>query len=454
MKETNIVALEIGSSKIKGAVGSIDDNGVLTVRVVDEEPLLDSVRYGVVSNAEEVANRASRLLDRLEDRSGNKTITGVYVALGSRSMRTDPRETERILPQEMEITADIIEQLMAEAAAATSPSRDQIDVVPREFIVDKTRVLKPIGTLGSSILMRSNIVSCRPQIKRNLCHLVNEKLSLDIFGFPVRQIAQADFVITHDEKRLGCMLVDCGAETTTVSIYKHGHLQYMQTMPLGSRNITRDLTHLNYLEEQAEEVKIHYGNAKAGAFSAEVNTNIDLATVNKFVAARAGEIIANIKEQVKQAGFMPKDLPSGIILVGRGARLAGFSERLADTVDLRVRLGTSVRTDVRLADPRISISDSVDVISTLYAASRHNPMECLEEPEPVYVPEPEPVRTVEPKEEPEPEPERKPAADQRPAKKTKQSWFRKVGDQLVKLVDENRVDDDDDDEGVMIEDKD
>ena len=70
------------------------------------------------------------------------------------------------------------------------------------------------------------------------------------------------------------------------------------------------------------------------------------------------------------------------------------------------------------------------------------------------MPEPEPVRTVEPKAEPEPEPERKPAADQRPAKKTKQSWFRKVGDQLVKLVDENRVDDDDDDEGVMIEDKD
>ena len=33
-------------------------------------------------------------------------------------------------------------------------------------------------------------------------------------------------ILTPEEKRLGCMLVDMGAETTTVSIYKEGHLVY------------------------------------------------------------------------------------------------------------------------------------------------------------------------------------------------------------------------------------
>lgn len=38
MEEKNIIAIEIGSSKIKGALGSFSPNGILTVKAVEEEP--------------------------------------------------------------------------------------------------------------------------------------------------------------------------------------------------------------------------------------------------------------------------------------------------------------------------------------------------------------------------------------------------------------------------------
>ena len=69
-----------------------------------------------------------------------------------------------------------------------------------------------------------------------------DRLRLGINGFVVRQIAEGDMVITNEEKMLGCVLVDFGAETTGVSVYKSGHLQYFATLPLGSRNITLDIT--------------------------------------------------------------------------------------------------------------------------------------------------------------------------------------------------------------------
>ena len=52
-----------------------------------------------------------------------------------------------------------------------------------------------------------------------------------------------------------------GAETTTVSIYKNDVLIYLATIPVGSRNITKDITALNILEERAEEIKKSVGNA-------------------------------------------------------------------------------------------------------------------------------------------------------------------------------------------------
>ena len=78
---------------------------------------------------------------------------------------------------------------------------------------------------------------------------------------------------------------------------------------------------------------------------------------------------------------------------------------------MKVRTGNSACLDLRLADSRIAVGDSVDVISTLYYAAKHSPLECLStvyEPEPPVVrQEPEkPVVKEEPKQPVQPEPEK------------------------------------------------
>lgn len=463
MNEINIVALELGSSKIKGAVGTVDSSGAVTVKVVEEEPLLDWVRYGIVSNVEEVAVLTANLLERLEKKISPLTVDGVYVAMGGRSFRSDNRETERLLPEETEISSEIIEQLMGETQTTVPASRELFSIEAREYVVDKSRVSKPIGTFGRSIRMYSNVITCRPQIKRNLKRLLNEKLGLNINGFVVRQTAQADFVLNPEEKRLGCMLVDFGAETTSVSIYKNDHLQYFNTIPLGSRNITRDLTNLNYIEEQAEEIKQRMGDAlgSANLDSADANSGINIVAVNNYISNRAGEIIANIREQIKYAELRATDIPAGIVLVGRGARLRGFGERLAKVTGLKVRTGNSACLDIRLADPRISMSDSVDVISTLYYAARHTPLECLTK----FISEPEPEQEVQQTVVTSPEPEKPvevtpvsevstdtPESPKTP--KQRKSWMNmsKWKERFNKIMDESEEMDDDD--AIMREDED
>jgi len=393
MEEKNIVALEIGSSKVKGAVGRIDDCGVLTVQAVEEEPLHDCVRYGVVSNVEEVATITARILRKLENRLAPRKIKSVYLAIGGRSLGVNIREAERQLPDEMEVTDLLLRQLKHEVGTRDFSDRELLEVIPREYMVDKVVVSRPQGTFGRNVRMSANLITCRPQLKRNLDRIITEKLQLRVNGYIVRQRAQGDAVLTDEEKRLGCMLVDFGAETTTVSIYKNGRMQYLATLPLGSRNITRDITARNYLEEQAEELKRDFGNAVSGAVEHPVaGSAVDVASINNYVSHRSGEIIANINEQITYAGMKPSDIPAGIVLVGRGARLRGFNERLSTTTGLKVRSGSIVSPQVVIADSRISPSDAVDVLSVLYGASLTDPAECLYTPAPEPVPEPEPVQ--------------------------------------------------------------
>jgi cell division protein FtsA len=68
-------------------------------------------------------------------------------------------------------------------------------------------------------------------------------------------------ILTDTEKRTGCALVDFGADTTTIAVYKNNILRYLSVLPLGGNNITRDICALQLEEDEAENLKVKYGNA-------------------------------------------------------------------------------------------------------------------------------------------------------------------------------------------------
>lgn len=375
-----IVAFEIGSSKIRGAVGVVDNSGVVDVIAVEEEKLTDRVRYGCIQNVD-VANAIDTVVERLQAYPAvePRTITGVYVGLGGRSLTSTMVDVSMQLPVETEITEPIITELKKRAAATTDPDRDTVDVVPVRFTVDNKTQTSPVGTFGQSLSARATVLSCSLQIKRILRRVITDRLGLNINGYITRPLAEAAMVLTEDERRLGCMFVDFGAETTTVSVYRGGAPVYVATLPIGSRNITLDLIALNYIEERAEEIKKVSGNALAvdaarrGKGYAE---GIDYTDINNYVHARADEIVANIIAQIEYAGVTAADLPGGIVIVGGGARLRGFNELLQQQSKLPVRQGAP-SASVRITDGSIHGTEMVDVISVLVAASRMPEAECL-----------------------------------------------------------------------------
>lgn len=377
-----IVAFEIGSSKIRGAIGLAKPGGVVEIIAVEEEKLIDKVRYGCIQNME-VSNALGLVADRLQayPQIAPREIAGAYVGLGGRTLWSSAAEVSLNLGEETEITPPIINDLCHQAEATVESDRDVVDVVPVRFTVDNKAQNNPIGTFGRHVGARMTVLSCAPQLKKMLRRVVEERLGLDIHDYVTRPLAEADMVLTDDERRLGCMFVDFGAETVTVAIYKNGTPAYLATLPIGSRNITLDLTHLNWLEERAEETKIAVGNAlvnEPARHTGATPDGIDTTEVNNYIHARADEIIANIIAQIDYAGFRTEDLHDGIIIVGGGARLRGFNELLAQQSKMKVRMGT-LPSSVRLTDGSVSSAESLDVISILYAAARMNPQECLSE---------------------------------------------------------------------------
>lgn len=378
-----VAAIEISSSKIVAAVGKMHPDGRLDIIATDQERGVESVRYGILQNLEETSMRMNRVIDRLQRKPvvSPRVITGLYVGLSGRSLRSITTEVEINLPDETEINDEILRRLREQAlATAIDSSLEVIDAIPRIYVVGKVETRSPKGAIGNRIHATFDLIVCRPELRRNLQRTISDKLDININGFVVTALSTAQVILTSEEKRLGCILVDMGAETTTVSIYKEGSLRYLATLPMGGRNITRDITGLNLLEERAEDIKLTMGNAIARDTPSALNMNgIRMSEVNNRIVARAEEIVANIVEQLKYAGYKDSDLPAGVICIGGGSKLNGILDLLSRMVSLPVRRG-QLPAYIHSEDTRIPSSEILQVASILYAGASESDAECLEIP--------------------------------------------------------------------------
>ncbi len=375
-----VAAIEISSSKIVGVVGTYEA-GHLNIIAADQAKNDDNVRYGHIQNLEDTSNRLAHVLARLEREMEPNRIRSVYVGLSGRSMKSIETTVALTLPEDTEVNDEILARLRSEALATSiDSSLEVVDAVPRIYKVGTQETTNPRGVVGNHIEGTFDLIVCRPTMTRNLKRTLPEKLGINIAGTVVTPLAVGTYILTEDERRLGCMLVDMGAETTTVLIYKGGYLRYFATIPLGGRHITRDITTLHQLEERSEEIKKQSGTAilRENSTSNIVIHGLKLADVNNLIVARAEEIVANVVEQITYAGMREKDLAGGIVLVGGGAYLNGMDELLERQSGMTVKMGR-YPTYIRVDAPGAS-NNLIQVACVAYAGASSGDAVCLEAP--------------------------------------------------------------------------
>lgn len=387
MKPRYIAAIEIGSSRIKGVVASVDETMAIRILAVEEIDSGESVRYGRVQNARDVGDKVSELIRRLENNPNVMPghISAVFVANGGRSLASASASATVNLGGEAEITAQVVEKLRNEARYNLATDRDVLAIAPRRYMVNSSEVKRVIGAFGHVVKGDFTIVTASPENRRALDH-VNIQGSDRIIAreYITRLLAQTEMALTDSDRQLGCLFVDFGAETTTMAIFKNGALQAACTLPMGSANITRDLSSgLSVTAESAENIKRTKGKAVVERVNIQAPDDETREIIN-YVSARTGEIVANINAFIEKAGFKAADLAAGIVTAGGGARLKGFDDMLEAQSRLKVR-PAAVDSSIMMAIPG-NVGDHFDVVSLVKYAASHTDADCLEIPEEESVP--------------------------------------------------------------------
>lgn len=386
MDHKYIIVLEFSGTQVKGALAkapamSASPLAIPSIEAVAHEDKTSCVQYGRVHNLIDAAKDASFVIQKLENspKIHSGKITGVYVGLAGRSLASMRSSAELVLATEQEITPEILKRLIGEATKMVPGDKIALAVLPTRFIVNNQATKSPVGSLGSKIKGEFTVVTCSPANRRNIERVLDERLHMAVKDYVVTPLALADMVLGEEEKQLGCVLVDLGAQTTTVSIYKDRALQHLATLPMGSNNITADIaTGLSHVKERAELVKIRQANALPEPVS---STDADANRLNCYVQARLGEIIANVAAQIEFAGFKPSDLSAGFILTGRGAKLKNMAKAFEAQTKMKAR-HASIPATVTVADRSIDPADYASLIAITLAGTKAPDAEgCVEMPQ-------------------------------------------------------------------------
>lgn len=362
MAKDFIVAIELGSSKLTGIAGRKNPDGSISILAVAKEDSASYIRKGVAYNIERTAQGLSNIVSKLKNTLKTE-IEQVYVGIGGQSIHSVKNSIVKELPLDCIVSQDMVNELMDTNRSMEYKDCEILDAITQEYNVDGHYEDDPVGIQARHLEGNFLNVLWRRSFYRNL------NKSLDNSGIKVAEmylapLTMADCVLTDAEKRAGCVLVDLGADTTTVSVYYRNKLRHIAVLPLGGSNVTKDLESLQIDEINAEAMKLKHASALTSEKDIDADATLPIGDGRtilsrmfiQVVEARMLEIVENVKYLVPHE-FADK-LLGGIVLTGGGSNMKNVEKLFHEVFDVeKVRIAKSTTLNINKKDSDVILSE-------------------------------------------------------------------------------------------------
>lgn len=349
-----IVAIELGSTDISGIAGKKNTDGSVNILAYSSVKSDDCIKKGVIYNLDKTTQKLTSVIKDLENKL-QAGIKKVYIGIGGLSLRSIKNTESRQLGDDTRISKAIIDSMMEANMETPLLDYEILAVEPQEYKVGNNLLTEPVGTTASNIEGNYLNIIARPSVKQNIRQCLSHT-GYEIAGFTISLMATADTVLTTNEKRSGCALIDFGADTTTVAIYKNNILRHACVIPLGGNNITKDICSKQIEEDDAELIKIRYASAytehKEGEevqdseYTIDGKCSIMSRTLEDIVEARVNEIITNVFNQIKLSNYSDS-LMAGIVVTGGVSNMPNIDKAITNITKFeKVRIAHTGETNL------------------------------------------------------------------------------------------------------------
>ena len=340
-----VVRIDVGTKTVRCVVGHIGESGLPNIVGVGISEN-SGMRKGAVSNLTGPAAAIDKALEAAERMSGHHINAAALSVNGSHILSTKADGMIAVGMSGGEVTDEDVLRIEEVATTGKVPAnREILEIVPHAYRLDgQDNIKDPVGMSGTRLELRANVVSGLTPYVANLRRSA-EMANVTASSLTPSVLAAARAVLSESQIENGVAVIDIGGSTTGVAVFEEGDLQHVAVIPMGAQNVTNDVAiGLKTDPEIAEAVKLAHarlGGGKTGRVDTKHDKQVytfEQSEIDEIVEARYEEIFELVAKELKRAGGIGR-LPSGVVLVGGGAKVKGMVEFAKNSLGVAAKLG-------------------------------------------------------------------------------------------------------------------
>ncbi len=344
------VGIDIGTRTTKVAIAEEHLSGEIVLKGIGEAKSEGISRSNIINieKAEKCLHTALTDAEKMADIEAREA----FLAVSGDRLRTVSSRGVTAIPKDKESidATNVSEVLQAARAVVIPPEAAIIDSVVREFLVDgQGGITDPVGMSG--VRMEADVgLLVSPRTSLSNLERTIERAGLVPDGQTAAVKASGMAVLSPDEAEIGVAVLDIGAGSTDIGIFRRGTLIWAFSIGYAGESITKDITvGLSVPFDTAEQIKIEFGSALEEAveptdmisipgIGGRESRSIERRFLSQIVEPRIEEIFIMCKDGLLEVDLLGK-LTAGIVLTG-GTSMTNDIVHLAEKIfDLPVRTG-------------------------------------------------------------------------------------------------------------------
>ena len=352
-----LVAIDLGSDSVRAMAARRIAADLFQVLGVEERPQKYGnvcVEQGIITQSSNAGYVIAEVLKLLANRIGLTELPTAFVSVGGQSMQIVAVHSRRDQARKKEISQALLDEMELECKEKIERRNPEVAVlglVPSYFTLDGVEQDEMPSEEQRAALVEAHYIAFygRKAMDTQLQKSFSQA-GRSIEHVFVRPETLLSAFATCDGNHIlmnGCAVLDFGAQTTSLTVYKGGQYLLNKVVPKGGYHITRMLEQQGMNFATAEVLKKKYGCASPTFVTKEVKLRIpalpemggdmviSARELAEAIELKLQEILAPLMEELKKV----EGRISTLYITGGGSMLSGLAEYLQGLTSAKVQFG-------------------------------------------------------------------------------------------------------------------
>ncbi len=351
------MALDLGSDSVRAMAARRIAPDLFQIIGVEERPQKMGnvcVEQGVITQSSNAGYVIAEVLKLLANRIGVDELPTAFLSIGGQSMQIVAVHSKRDQARRKEISQALLDEMELECKQKIelrNPEVAVLGLVPSYFKLDGVEQDETPSPGQRAALVEAHYIAfyglkaIDTQLQKSF-----SQAGRSIEHAFVRPECLLSAFATCDGNHVlqdGCAVLDLGAQTTSLTVYKGGQYLINKVVPKGGYHVTRMLEQQGMSFNTAEVLKKQYGCASPAFVEKNVRLRIPAApeiggdmiiTAQELAEAielKLHEILAPLMEELKKVESRIKTL----YITGGGSMMAGMADYIQTLTPVNVQYG-------------------------------------------------------------------------------------------------------------------